>query len=448
MRSGTLAHHLCSKETECCLGLIKIHYYQSVSCIPWFDPAHSTEDYYCGHLITLIDKRLRSIHPPINISRTPRGLKFWCHWKALVLRSWLLFYSVPVMQGFLAEDYFQHFLLLVEATFLVLQDSISPEDISKSERLYQHFCLMLGSLYDSRYELINIHSLLHLPEVVRDLGPLHCYSLFGFEGLNGNLLKLVHGTQQAQMQIVNAVSVLQKLSEMAYSCLQEGTEAYDLYCSLSQNSSEDERHVKRVFLSGSCYRIGPQYKKRLNAVQKNLLQQLTRNNPALGNDTDVFARLLKGNEIFYSLDYKRTMKRNNYCVSYSRDSVKLKFGLIEFFLTLKVCDCETESCDCFRPSYAVLRRLSQHGFRFSSDNVTECTVSHIKVFKSPSDEDLTAVTMEEISPIHRCFAVNYIIKCCLSSRGHIISTWTRWKNKHGKHQCLASQTFYIYTAST
>lgn len=54
--------------------------------------------------------------------------------------------------------------------------------------------------------------------MVRDLGPLYCYSLFGFEGLNGNLLKLVHGTQQAQMQIVNSVSVMQKLPEMAYSC--------------------------------------------------------------------------------------------------------------------------------------------------------------------------------------------------------------------------------------
>lgn len=53
----------------------------------WFDPTHSNEDYYCGHLVTLIDKRLRSIHPPVNISRTTGGLKFRCHWKASELRS-------------------------------------------------------------------------------------------------------------------------------------------------------------------------------------------------------------------------------------------------------------------------------------------------------------------------------------------------------------------------
>lgn len=63
------------------------------------------------------------------------------------------------MHGFLGEEYFQHYLLLVEATFLLLQDSISPEELTKSERLFQHFCLMLGRLYHPRYELINVHSL-------------------------------------------------------------------------------------------------------------------------------------------------------------------------------------------------------------------------------------------------------------------------------------------------
>lgn len=264
-----------------------------------------------------LGKPVCGIKGPSWLSYLPsRGLKFRCHWKASELRSWLLFYSVPAMHGFLGEEYFQHYLLLVEATFLLLQDSISPEELTKSERLFQHFCLMLGRLYHPRYELINVHSLLHLPEVVRDLGPLYCYSLFGFEGLNGNLLKLVHGTQQAQMQIVNSVSVLQKLPEMAYSCLKEGTEAHNLYCSLSQNSSENERSANQFFLLGSCYRIGPQWKKRLNAAQKSALERLAGNNPLrFENDIDVFGRLLKGNEIFHSLEYKRTTKRNNYCVS-------------------------------------------------------------------------------------------------------------------------------------
>lgn len=372
----------------------------------WFDPAHSGEEYYCGHLITLIDKRLRNIHPPVSISRTPRGLKYRCHWKASELRSWLLFYSVPVMYGFLADDYFQHFLLLVEGIFLLLQDSISPDDLSKSEKLIQHFCFMFGQLYGARYELINVHSLLHLPDVVRDLGPLYCYSLFGFEDLNGNLLKLVHGTQQTQMQIVNAVSVLQKLPEMAFTCLEEESEAHDFYCRLSKNSN-NENNRNRVFLHESCYRIGPVWKKQLSMAQKRVLKQLLPNNRVPSN-IDVFGRLLKGNEMFQSSDYKRTMKRNNYCVSYSdsRSAEKLQFGLIEFFLTLKICACLNEACECLYPSFAVLRKLDKYGgFKFSSDAITGCTVPHIKVFHSPTEEKLTVVNVDCL--VQKCVFINF-----------------------------------------
>jgi len=135
-------------------------------------------------------------------------------------------------------------------------------------------------------------------------------------------------------------------------------------------------------------------KKRLNAAQKSALERLAGNNPLFENDIDVFGCLLKGNEIFHSLEYKRTTKRNNYCVSYLRNSGKLKFGLIDFFLTLKICDCARESCDCTQPSYAILRKLSLHDFRFSSDEVTGCTVSHIKVFKVPTEAKLAAVGVE------------------------------------------------------
>ena len=53
---------------------------------------------------------------------------------------------------------------------------------------------------------INIHSLLHLPETVKELGPLYVYSLFHFEDKNGYILKLIHGTQNIPFQLASAVS--------------------------------------------------------------------------------------------------------------------------------------------------------------------------------------------------------------------------------------------------
>ena len=48
---------------------------------------------------------------------------------------------------------------------------------------------------------INVHSLLHLVEDVRSLGPLWSHSCFGFENMNGVLKALFHGSQQVNKQV-------------------------------------------------------------------------------------------------------------------------------------------------------------------------------------------------------------------------------------------------------
>ena len=53
---------------------------------------------------------------------------------------------------------------------------------------------------------INVHSLIHLPETIKDLGPLYFYNLFHLEDKNGYLLKLIHGTQNIPFQLACAVS--------------------------------------------------------------------------------------------------------------------------------------------------------------------------------------------------------------------------------------------------
>ena len=47
----------------------------------------------------------------------------------------------------------------------------------------------------------NVHALLHLPDVVQDLGPLWAHSCFLFESANGKLLNLLHGSQGIEKQV-------------------------------------------------------------------------------------------------------------------------------------------------------------------------------------------------------------------------------------------------------
>lgn len=49
---------------------------------------------------------------------------------------------------------------------------------------------------------INVHSLLHLPETVKNLGPLWAHSCFAFEAANGELHNLFHGSQAVEKQVL------------------------------------------------------------------------------------------------------------------------------------------------------------------------------------------------------------------------------------------------------
>ncbi len=69
------------------------------------------------------------------------------HILASEYRSWALFYALPVLKGVLDIHYWNHFALFSEALWLLLQSSPTLDDISKAERLLQHFCFMFSTYY-------------------------------------------------------------------------------------------------------------------------------------------------------------------------------------------------------------------------------------------------------------------------------------------------------------
>ena len=68
------------------------------------------------------------------------------------LRSWLFHYSLPCLRGILPERYLHHYLLLVNAVWLVNQESITKEDLACSNFCFLKLVLYFDGLYG---ELIN-----------------------------------------------------------------------------------------------------------------------------------------------------------------------------------------------------------------------------------------------------------------------------------------------------
>ena len=119
-----------------------------------------------------------------------------------------------MLYGLLPDNYFSHYTLFINAIFILLQESISEADLQEADRLLDCFCKSFSNLYQPLFYTLNVHQLLHLVDDVRDLGPLYTHSCFAFEDKNGFLLKLIHGTQFIDSQIISAVSITQKLPEL------------------------------------------------------------------------------------------------------------------------------------------------------------------------------------------------------------------------------------------
>eukprot|EP00111_Clytia_hemisphaerica_P012766 TCONS_00037556-protein len=173
----------------------------------WLDKSHKKEPFSIHSNVENVENRLLAIKPPNHISRAPRSVKSTLsYWKASEFRSFLLYYFVPVMKGYLTDTYYQHFYLLVHSIHLLLKTEISENDIQTAKRFLRLFVYLFERLYKIRYQTINIHSLVHLPATVEELGPLFVYSLFHFEDKNGYILKMIHGTQNICFQLASAVS--------------------------------------------------------------------------------------------------------------------------------------------------------------------------------------------------------------------------------------------------
>ena len=141
----------------------------------WLQSCNHNELCYIGNQSSLLDKRLCAIKPPREIQRTPRSietsLKYWkgmyneCIFMynyiyiyiyivifiAHELRAWFIHYSPAVLHNILPNDYYQHYLLLVEGIYLLLKSEVTETDLHQSLRLLQHYCFLFASFYGKNY---------------------------------------------------------------------------------------------------------------------------------------------------------------------------------------------------------------------------------------------------------------------------------------------------------
>lgn len=187
------------------LGITKLLLYL------WLDPKFRNCPWSLADSIDVIDNRIRNLKPPSFVENPLRSLKGITFWKAKHFKLFLLYYSIFVLKGIMPDDYFLHHCKLVSGLSLLCQDSISMDQIQAATGLLTEYVATFSRMYGQRFLGINVHQMLHLPEVVIDLGPAWVYSTFFLESLNGVLGKLFHGSRHVATQICCSVKLFMEM---------------------------------------------------------------------------------------------------------------------------------------------------------------------------------------------------------------------------------------------
>ncbi|XP_063970048.1 uncharacterized protein LOC135157631 [Lytechinus pictus] len=273
----------------------------------WFSSAGLP--YYIGspRILSVLNDRVKSIKPPSFVARAPRIISDRKFWKATEWYMWLLFYSLPCLSGILPDIYMNHWVILVQVSFLLLQKSISPEELNRSDMLMVSFVGRMQILYGSAAMTFNVHSLLHLPKSVSMWGPLWTHSCFPFESFNWRIKQQLQGYRGIITQVMRKFLVLQNLPNWVE--IYSSSPLPSDFCKLMLNKRKIEDTIAERF--GNIYVLGTGKYRDITRQEMDALQRSDLYVQGC-NGVQEFQRMYKNGMFFYSTKYRvQSIHRNN-----------------------------------------------------------------------------------------------------------------------------------------
>lgn len=313
----------------------------------FFDKTYREFPFSLHNVIDTIDAKLKIIKPPKFVHRMPRSVTDIIHWKASELKMFFFYFSIPVFEGVMRLDYFEHYLRLVTAITILSSDNISEDAIAMAENLLHRFLREFEVLYGLQFCTINFHQLMHLPDCVRNFGPLWAYSCYEYENINGELLKLIHGTWHIDTQIANSQSQFIKMIRL----IEELPEGKVRNFCISR-----KKQVKIIeSVSNKTYSVGT-YKK-LQEIPQTILNAFEEIGLAHAPHIHVYQylRLLKDERLYVSSLYRQDLQTQYFVVQFSENQ-NCNLGKVHCFVKISTCNCNAE-CNCVVLHYAIIERI-------------------------------------------------------------------------------------------
>ncbi|KAE8741778.1 hypothetical protein FOCC_FOCC012686 [Frankliniella occidentalis] len=349
----------------------------------WFLPKFKRMPWSLRKKIDLVDERLKNIQLPNFVQCGVRTVSDLTLWKGKHMKTFLLYLALPVLEGVLPEVYFDHFAILVHCLYILNSSSIAPEDLLHCSQQLNTFVRKFQDYYGERHMTINVHNTLHLAFVVNNLGPMRCYSCFPFESLNGEMLRMIHGTKYVQLQLANCAYLLLSLP-------------YEIECIKSNKIREFSRNLHHqkyhnvkcleqvndhIFAAGNYVNYKNVEVGTVNALLKASITV---------SSCVFFTKLKKESTLFVAQSYCRATKTASYLVSYNAINGKC-YGIIKHFIKA-----------CHNGRTLFLAAISPLVVQRFSDSANLKSIRHILRYSIKYEVELIDINCL----LHICFSVS------------------------------------------
>lgn len=268
----------------------------------FFDSNNNKFDYYIGRQVHEVNENILKIKLSCETDRNPRLLNERKCWKANEWRNWLLHYSVGVLYSILPEKYLFNYCRFVTLISILYQSEVTEDDITICEGLISSFRKEFQQFYGKESMTYNCHTTSHLPECVKNLGPLWNYSNFPFESNNGVLGKYVKSPKGVLQQILNKYN--------AFRYLQNKKKFTEVVCNFISKCSSSSVNLKIDRVLGNGIFVN------WENINDNNFHQI----PFSTNEFFVFKRFVWNEQLYSTKEYSQKIKTNDSAIKLCDDS--------------------------------------------------------------------------------------------------------------------------------
>lgn len=208
--------------------------------------------------ISVIDKYLKNIKAPQQLSRLSRLISERGDWKAKEWENFILHYSVPIFKKLLDADLLRYWILFVDALHILLRQEITSEELDHADEMLHEFNTPTQEFFTKKGMTSNMHRLLHLSTSVLNWGPLWAHSTFPFESANHDVLQTIHCAKGVNLQILRFLNYQRCSNLIKNKIYPQASFAVRRFCgSISQRTITKSCKINCVTYLGNTTIINP-----------------------------------------------------------------------------------------------------------------------------------------------------------------------------------------------